>query len=66
LKNKIKTYEEQINNIRNDYEESKQIKQELKLLKSNIAKKDEMIYSNQNKIKQLTAVIINFYVLIIY
>jgi len=58
LKDKIKSYEEQINNLKNDNEECRQLKQELKLLKTNITRKDEMIYTNQNKIKQLTTVII--------
>ncbi|OUM56272.1 hypothetical protein PIROE2DRAFT_65630 [Piromyces sp. E2] len=53
-RDKIKSLEEQIDNIKDDNEECKQLKQEMKLLKNNISRKDEMIITNKNKIKELT------------
>ncbi|KAL6595853.1 hypothetical protein LY90DRAFT_509823 [Neocallimastix californiae] len=54
LKEKVKLYEDQISKLKNSVEENKHIKQDMKFLKSNIIKKDEMILANKQQIKYLT------------
>lgn len=56
MKDKVKLLEEQIDSINNNNEECKQLKQEMKLLKNSLSRKDEMIIEKKNKIKELTNV----------
>ncbi|KAL6625620.1 hypothetical protein U3516DRAFT_809811 [Neocallimastix sp. 'constans'] len=54
LRKKIKIYENQIGKLKNEEKECKQLKQDIKFLKNNMTKKDEMIITNKNQIKDLT------------